>query len=83
MIAEPTDTERLEWALLDNLALSSRLDTIKLHAASYTHNGVQYAITLEGCHEEVHAHAMRLGLQIDGVVVEQSEIGLFVLRSED
>jgi hypothetical protein len=43
----------------------------KLHAASYEHNGKQYAITLEGCHEEVHAHAMRLGLTIDGVIVHQ------------
>ena len=43
----------------------------KLHAASYEHNGLQYAITLEGCHEEVHAHAMRLGLIIDGEILEQ------------
>jgi hypothetical protein len=52
-------------------APSPELVAPKLHAASYEHNGKQYAITLEGCHEEVHAHAMRLGLTIDGVIVEQ------------
>jgi hypothetical protein len=43
----------------------------KLHAASYQHNGIDYAITLEGCNEEVHAHAMRLGMAIDGNIVHQ------------
>jgi hypothetical protein len=43
----------------------------KLHAASYQHNGIDYAITLEGCNEEVHAHAMRLGMTIDGNIVHQ------------
>lgn len=81
---DPPDTslqvalgEKLQWWMQTTQLLPTapspeqRQAVPKLHAASYEHNGKQYAITLEGCHEEVHAHAMRLGLTIDGVIVEQ------------
>lgn len=47
---------------------------MKLHALSYMNNGIPYAITLEGSHEEAHQHARNLGLTYEGVVDEQISV---------
>lgn len=44
---------------------------MKLHALSYQHNGRTWYITLEGGHEEIQAHAMHLGLTVEGGIEEQ------------
>lgn len=42
----------------------------KLYALTYYVNGCKFDITVLGRHEEIHAHAMRLGLIVEGPIIE-------------